>query len=109
MALSLCAGVYLEPSHVFKGLIILRFSAQAEHFNLASELKKWYYIEFFSSQTEHFSPGLNYLDCSQQQFQKQRYRRVLEKKGAINNFAKFTWKHLCQSLFLDKVADLLKI
>ena len=40
MALSLCAGVYLEPSHVFKGLIILRFSAHAEHFNLANRVEK---------------------------------------------------------------------
>ena len=28
------------------------------------------------------------------------------KKGVLRNFAKFTGKHLCQSLFFDKVADL---
>ena len=27
-------------------------------------------------------------------------------KGALRNFAKFTEKHLCQSLFFDEVADL---
>ena len=31
---------------------------------------------------------------------------VLCKKGALKNFAKFTGKHLCQSLFLNKVAGL---
>ena len=28
------------------------------------------------------------------------------KKGVLENFTKFTGKHLCQSLFLNKVADL---
>ena len=28
------------------------------------------------------------------------------KTGVLRNFAKFTWKHLSQSLFFDKVADL---
>ena len=28
------------------------------------------------------------------------------KKGAVRNFAKFTGKHLCQSLFFNKVAGL---
>ena len=28
---------------------------------------------------------------------------VFYKKGALKNFAKFTGKHLCQSLFLNKV------
>ena len=28
------------------------------------------------------------------------------KKGVLRNFAKFTEKHLCQSLFFNKVADL---
>ena len=31
---------------------------------------------------------------------------VFCKKGALKNFAKFTGKHLCQSLFFDKVAGL---
>ena len=31
---------------------------------------------------------------------------VFWKKGVIRNFAKFTGKHLCQSSFLNKVADL---
>ena len=31
---------------------------------------------------------------------------VLCKKGVLRNFAKFTGKHLCQSLYFDKVADL---
>ena len=31
---------------------------------------------------------------------------VFCKKGFLRNFAKFTGKHLCQSLFFNKVADL---
>ena len=31
---------------------------------------------------------------------------VFYKKGALRNFAKFTGKHLCQSLFFNKVAGL---
>ena len=30
---------------------------------------------------------------------------VFCKKGVLRNFAKFIWKHLCQSLFFNKVAD----
>ena len=31
---------------------------------------------------------------------------VFYKKGVLKNFAKFTGKHLCQSLFFNKVAGL---
>ena len=31
---------------------------------------------------------------------------VTRKKGVLKNFAKFTGKHLCQSLYFDKVARL---
>ena len=34
---------------------------------------------------------------------------VFCKKGVLRNFAKFTRKHLCQSLFFNKVADSLQI
>ena len=33
-------------------------------------------------------------------------QEVFCKKGALRNFAKFTGKHLCQSLFFNKVAGL---
>ena len=32
--------------------------------------------------------------------------RCSVRKGALRNFSKFTGKHLCQSLFFNKVADL---
>ena len=35
-----------------------------------------------------------------------RLRWVFCKKGVLGNFVKFTRKHLCQSLFLNKVVDL---
>ena len=31
-------------------------------------------------------------------------RRCFVRKGVLRNFAKFTGKHLCQSLFFNKVA-----
>ena len=31
---------------------------------------------------------------------------VLSKKGVLRNFTKFTGKHLCQSLFFNKVAGI---
>ena len=31
---------------------------------------------------------------------------VFREKGVLRNFATFTGKHLCQSLFFNKVADL---
>ena len=34
------------------------------------------------------------------------HRRCSVKKGVLRNFAKFTGKHLCQSLFFNKVIDL---
>ena len=34
---------------------------------------------------------------------------VLQNKGVLRNFAKFTGKHLCQSLFFNKVAGLKEI
>ena len=33
-------------------------------------------------------------------------RQVFCKKGVLRNFANFTGKHLCQSLFFNKVAGL---
>ena len=32
------------------------------------------------------------------------HQRCSVRKGALRNFTKFTWKHLCQSLFFNKVA-----
>ena len=34
------------------------------------------------------------------------HRRCSIRKGVLRNFAKFTGKHMCQSLFLNKVAGL---
>ena len=37
---------------------------------------------------------------------KNSHRRCSVRKGVFRNFTKFTEKHLCQSLFFNKVADL---
>ena len=36
------------------------------------------------------------------------HREMFCKKGVLRNFTKFTGEHLCQSLFLNKVAGLAK-
>ena len=45
-----------------------------------------------------FSPNLENIEAAT--------RRVLFKKGVLENFARFTGKHLCHSLFFNKVAGL---
>ena len=54
-----------------------------------------------------YNAQMNFLDCS---FKNGIYRssrpEVFCKKGVLRNFAKFTGKHLCQSLFFNKVAGL---
>ena len=37
-----------------------------------------------------------------------RHRRCSLKKGVLKSFAKFTGKHLCQSLFFNKVEKFFK-
>ena len=44
--------------------------------------------------------------CSQKHIGKSSRPEVFCKKGVLRNFAKFTEKHLCQSLFSNEVADL---
>ena len=39
---------------------------------------------------------------------KSSHQRCSVKKGVLRNFAKFTGKHLCQSLFFNKVAEHLR-
>ena len=44
--------------------------------------------------------------CSKLAGSRSSRHEVLCKKGVLRNFAKFTGKHLCQSLFLNKAAGL---
>ena len=44
--------------------------------------------------------------CSQQTHLQKQPQVVFYKKGVVRNFAKFTRKHLCQSLSFNRVADL---
>ena len=50
-------------------------------------------------------PLLNTEDCCNysKKHSKSRHRRFSARKGVVRNFAKFTWKHLCHSLFFNKV------
>ena len=48
------------------------------------------------------------LDCKQSEgiLYRSSHRRCSVKKGVLKNFTKFTGKHLCQSLFFNKVPGL---
>ena len=48
----------------------------------------------------NFNPGNKAINS------RNSHRRCSVKKGVLKNFAKFTGKHLCQSLFFNKVAGL---
>ena len=48
--------------------------------------------------------GRNFLSSQKQS--RSSHRRCYLRKGFLRNFAKFTGKHLCQSLFFNKVAGL---
>ena len=52
---------------------------------------------------EHIIENENYV-C----FIRSSHQSRFVRKGVLSNFAKFTGKHLCQSLFFDKVAGLRK-
>ena len=68
-----------------------------------------------SNKKKHFRPNLNinemYLSISISfmkdivlELLRSSHRRCSVKKGVLRKFAKFTGKHLCQSLFFNKVA-----
>ena len=49
---------------------------------------------------------LRYPNCDKDYNEPKQPPEVFYKKGVLKNFAKFTGKHLCQSLFFNKVAGL---
>ena len=62
--------------------------------------------------TAHFSGRISFINALVPLFTKffaaarSSHQRCSIKKGVLRNFTKFTGKHLCQSLFFNKVADL---
>ena len=50
--------------------------------------------------------GFDYSVCFHHNILRSRQRRCSIKEGVLKNFATFTGKHLCQSLFFNKVAGL---
>ena len=70
-------------------------------------------LEFASVQFDHVFMKLRKLESLHQENIKllspqnrSSHRRCSVRKSVFRNFAKFTGKHLCQSLFFNKVADL---
>ena len=77
----------------------LRTPFLIEHFGCCFCQSSWEYLEpilFFAW----------YLVCEKN---RSSHPDVLCKKGVLRNFKKFTGKHLCQSLFLNKVAGLRQV
>ena len=57
----------------------------------------------------HFSNKRRFEQIYKTSLWNETVRQITEvfcKKGVLRNFTKFTWKHLCWSLFFNKVADL---
>ena len=58
------------------------------------------------AKSEHSTSLKNDITHSQTLRDRNNHQRYSMKKVVLRNFAKFTGKHLCQSLFLNKVAGL---
>ena len=67
------------------------------------EEKSWRLPVSLFNRTKWTNGLVNILFCSDSRSSP---RKVLYKKGVLKNFTKFRRKHLCQSLFFSKVADL---
>ena len=70
--------------------------------NICSWLRFIYPVKYPKSPVfgKHWSMHHGFLE------RRSSHRRCSVKKGVLRNFAKFTGKHLCQSLFFNKVASL---
>ena len=55
--------------------------------------------------TSHISQNI-YFTERLQMTERSSHQRCSMRKGVLRNFAKFTGKHLCHSLFLNKVAGM---
>ena len=73
--------------------VILRFLS-----NFDESMKQQKKIKIINGQVQRSVEYLRSTEVST--------RGVLQKKGVLRNFTKFTGKHLCQSLFFNKVAGL---
>ena len=71
---------------------------------LKTVLKNWS-SDFFVKEMVHFLNFLNFLIHPLSFLQKQPLELFCN-KGVLRNFAKFTGKHMCQSIFFDKVAGI---
>ena len=69
--------------------------------NLAVLLRNFMYYSFPALAAESNNRRAHRPSKSQH---RSSHRRCSVKKGVLRNFVKFTGKHLCQSLFLNKVA-----
>ena len=79
------------------------FSYQLTHL-IYWRLKVYFFYSYYFLQQRQLI--WNVLPLCRSVFTEAVIRRCSVKKGVLRNFAKFTGKHLCQSLFFNKVAGL---
>ena len=66
----------------------------------------WHSTFFLKFKLVNFSLELNPISASLLTYHQKQPPGVFLRKGVLGNSAKFTGKHLCQSLFFNKVAGL---
>ena len=99
---------YLRPATLFKNRLTLMFFCE-----FCEIFKSTFYTEHLltpASACTHGATKLghkNYftLFCNISKSTRSQ-RRCSLRKGVLRNFAKLTWKYLCQGLFFNKVAGL---
>ena len=97
-----CRGIFRTQSRIYDGVFfaqIVKKSFKKLHLRLGSEYVAVLLLFFHYLVAETFYKYLKRNRSSH-------WRRCSVKKGVLGNFAKFTGKHLCQSLFFNKVAGL---
>ena len=62
--------------------------------------------KFLNNQETYYCLPAQYKPPNYIHFTRSNYAKVFSEKGVLKNFAKFTGKHLCWSLFFNKVPSL---
>ena len=85
---------------------IFKSTCFAEYLQTAATVNLWY--NFYGAQSLLHQLIVNFTKFSKLEncLNRNSHQRCSMKKGVLRNFVKFTGKHLCQSLFFNKVAGL---
>ena len=92
---------YMNNTFVLDVCYIIVLSLSVGTSNRISSLLQFIEAIYILIYCAYFSKGLNNNN------DRSSHRRCVVRKGVLRNFAKFTGKHLCQSLFFNIVAETL--